>query len=73
MVMVAILALPPKFCEACNGRGRRTINVGLTVHQNAVCPDCDGTGDVPADYFVEQGSWDEIDELMVALGVRWPG
>lgn len=67
MVMVAILALKSRFCTACDGRGHRQQMVGVAVHKYAICPDCEGSGDIPDDYFIEAGTPAEVEELVDRL------
>jgi hypothetical protein len=68
MVMVAVVALPAKFCNACNGTGHvaRLVN-GRFQNSGSQCADCAGTGDVPADYFLMTGTSAVIERFVDSL------
>lgn len=63
MTVVAIFVLGSRFCDACVGEGYRPVLINGQVHLKAICPDCEGQGDVPSDYFIEFGTGRDIDKL----------
>lgn len=65
--MVALLLLPSKPCEHCQQRGYRAQLINGQLHSKAPCPDCKGDGIVPADYFIEAGTADQVEGFVETI------